>query len=196
MRLFVGAFLTDSGSADLIRVVASLNVARAAERGLDTRLVATRLWHVTIAFVGDVAEPRVGDAGAAVADAVRAWRAAGHRPPRLRLGGGGTFGRGRSTVLWAGLTGDLATLAALNGELRTALAAAGLPHDDRAFAPHLTLARPGDRLSGPQLAADLATLHAYRGPEWVVGEVTVAQSLFGEAGGDGGYRRLASWPTH
>src|SRR3712207_7351867 len=34
------------------------------------------------------------------------------------------------------------------------------------YRPHLTLARPGDRVDRAGVAADVAALDGYRGPEW------------------------------
>ena len=164
---------------DLERRLAGLSFARAAERGVNARPARRETWHVTLAFLGEVAEDRGAAAVAAVERAAGAWRARGAEPPELRLAGGGRFGRGRFTVLWVGLDGDREPLTGLARQMRRELKRARLPYDDRPFKPHLTVARPGDRLEPDQLAADRDALAAYRGPAWPVREIRLVRSHLG-----------------
>lgn len=142
------------------------------------RATPVERWHVTVAFLGDVPVDRLDDAAAAVA----AGAAAGG-PPELVVRGGGRFGRGRSSVLWAGVHGvtdtDDAAFAALARGLRRALRRARLPYDDRPFRPHLTLAYPGDRLDAELLRDDVAALAGYAGPAWTADRVTLFRSYLG-----------------
>ncbi|WBB56207.1 2'-5' RNA ligase family protein [Verrucosispora sp. WMMD573] len=112
-------------------------------------------------------------------------------PPVLRLGGGGRFGWGRSTVLWVDVRGDVNRLGALAGAVRAGLSAAGFPGDEKPFRPHLTIARPGDRLPHANIEADLATLHDYLGPPWLAEELVLVQS---RPKLPPRYHRLAAWP--
>jgi 2'-5' RNA ligase len=129
---------------------------------------------VTLAFLGDVPDERVP----AVADALDA-AVESHDAAAVRFAGGGTFGRGRFTVLWAGLDGDVAALRDLAQAVRGQLRRARLPFDSKGFRPHLTIARPGDRLTREQIEADVATLVAYRGPEWPVDRMHLVASVLG-----------------
>jgi 2'-5' RNA ligase len=144
------------------------------------RIVPPDRWHLTLAFLGDVDDPRACDAAAAAGDAVAAWRDAGGDLPLLGVAGGGVFGRGRSTVLWAGVDGEVGSVDDLAVRLRQALRRAGLPVDPKPFRAHLTLARLGDRLTPDALAADLATLDAYRGPCWRMTELSLVRSHLGQ----------------
>lgn len=160
--------------------VDTLRLGKAAADGGSVGLTARPRWHVTLAFLGEVADERAPEAAAALAAGVSRWRAGGAPPPRLRLAGGGRFGRRRFTVLWTGLTGDVDDLAALAGAVRRELRRAGLPYDDRKpFRPHLTFARPGERLPAADLAADLAVLAEYQGPWWRVDELHLVRSVPG-----------------
>lgn len=169
--------------------VAALNHLAGAVRRLHTiaaRARATPLerWHVTVAFLGDVPVDRLEDAAAAVAAvAASVDGTAAARPPELVVRGGGRFGRGRSSVLWAGVHGvtdtDDAAFAALARGLRRALRRARLPYDDRPFRPHLTLAYPGDRLDAELLREDVAALSGYAGPAWTADRVTLFRSYLG-----------------
>jgi 2'-5' RNA ligase len=97
----------------------------------------------------------------------------------LRIAGGGTFGRGRFTTVWAGVRGDVDAIAGLAETLRRRLKAARLPYDPKPFRPHLTLARPGDRVTATELAGDLAELDAYLGPVWTVDTIRLMRSHLG-----------------
>lgn len=161
---------------DLAAAVGRLRLGAAAP-GRSVGRSAPELWHVTLAFLGEVPEERVPAAAAALDTAVARWRDSGAPPPRLRLSGGGRFGRSRSTVLWAGLAGDVEGLRALVRPVRRELRRAGLRYDDRKpFRPHLTFARPGQRLPAADLAADLADLAGYQGPWWSVAAVQLVRS--------------------
>jgi 2'-5' RNA ligase len=56
---------------------------------------------------------------------------------------------------------------------------ARLPVDRKPFRAHLTLARPGDRLTPAALAADLAALNTYRGPRWQLTDLRLVRSHLG-----------------
>jgi 2'-5' RNA ligase len=93
-------------------------------------------WHVTLAFLGEVAPERCGEA-AAVVDAV----AASAGPMAMRSGGAGRFGRG---VLWLGVDSEPPGLVADLGEaVQAGIETAGLPVERRPVQPHVTLARGG-----------------------------------------------------
>ena len=178
MRLFIAAYPPAEACDDLAGRLAGLRVARAAGSGVNTRLARRETWHVTLAFLGEVAEERATGAIAALDRAAEAWRA---EPPVLRLAGGGRFGRGRFTVLWVGVGGDRQPLVRLHRQVRRELKRARLPYDDRPFKPHLTIARPGDRVDRAEVEDDRAALAAYAGPEWPVREVVLMRSHPGPA---------------
>lgn len=94
-----------------------------------------RLFHVTLAFLGEVDEEAVPAVRAALeAACVDYW------PSELQLGELGLFGRRRSATLWQGFRDGL-VLEALGATLRAELAAAGFVSDDKPLHPHVTLAR-------------------------------------------------------
>src|SRR6185436_12196011 len=80
---------------------------------------------------------------AAVLDRELVAVAARHGPFDLSLGGTGAFpARGRERVLWLGVR-ELgpARLGALQGEVERTCVALGFAREERAWSPHLTLAR-------------------------------------------------------
>ena len=119
-------------------------------------------WHLTLAFLGDVADP------APVHDQLAA-RLSGLAAFDLRLEGSGTFGR--NGPVWVGVGGDVAALHDLAHEVGRAVRDAGVVLERRAYRPHLTV---GKR-SNPQPAR----LAEYRGPSWRAHEVELVRSDVG-----------------
>jgi len=183
--LFVAAYPPERVRDDLAALVGTLAIGQPAEPGRSLRLAPVHEWHLTLAFLGEVSEEAVPDAHRAVESAAR-----DAVPPVVRLAGGGRFGRGRFTIVWTAVRGE--GLADLARAVRRRLKAARLPFDPKPFRPHLTLARPGDRLPAEALAADLAALKAYEGPMWTVDSVALVRSHLGPKPV---YDRLGEWPT-
>jgi len=187
-RLFVSVEPPAEAVAHLGAVVETLEVSRANAPGRSTRLASRDRWHITLAFLGDVASNRIDP----VAAAVRRGLEEVTGPVGVHFAGGGTFGRGRFAVLWVGLAGDIGGLRRLAERVRRELRRARLPFDAKPFRPHLTLARPGDRVARDLLAADVATLSAYAGPVWTVDAVHLVDS---ELGPNPVHTHLASVPV-
>lgn len=114
-----------------------------------SRWVAPEAMHVTLRFVGEVAEGDASDIDGMLARV--------SVPPfDLKIGGVGHFGsKGRVRALWAGVEKSL-ELVRLQGKIETACQRAGQPPEGRKFHPHVTLARCRDireALVWPFLAA-------------------------------------------
>lgn len=191
MRLFVAVNPPRPAVDDLTAQVARLRVGAASAAGTNVRLADPAHAHLTLAFLGDVEEGRLVNVVSTLGLAAETFRDGGGSSPRLRLGGGGSFGRGRFTVLWVDLQGDVEALATLAGLIRSGLRRAELPHDEKPFRAHLTIARPGDRIDPADVAADRETLHDYLGPEWPATELVLVRS---HPGPRTTYDRLAAWP--
>lgn len=182
-RLFAALPLPDNAVADLAEVVSDLNIARrgvpsrpgASGPRSSTRLVRSENWHLTLSFLGDVPADRCAETAEVIAAAARE-----SEPMRLCVSGGGRFGRGRYSVVYAGLDGDVASLVDLVHRIRAGLNAHGIPVDQKQYRPHVTLARPGDRVTNQQAAEDLLTLRRYYGPNWTANEVVLYRSDFGK----------------
>jgi 2'-5' RNA ligase len=107
--------------------------------------------HLTMKFLGDVPVGDVARISAAAEHAVGCVQ-----PFELIVGGCGAFPpRGAARVLWIGTHGTSRSLEKLHDVLEDECAKAGFPRDQRAFHPHLTIAR----LRQPQGAQALAKLH-------------------------------------
>lgn len=93
--------------------------------------------HVTVKFFGPIM-PAVVD------QLFEALRDLGSQvsPFSLKIQGVGVFPHLRSPrVLWAGLTGSVDRLIALHGQIQLLLEPLGFPVEEKAFHPHVTLAR-------------------------------------------------------
>lgn len=114
-------------------------LARALSAVMDGRFLARDTYHLTLAFLGDIDDAETARAMDALDEAVDALR-----DPEASLllfpDGLGKFGRPHDATLWLGIAKS-PTLDALAANLREALRARGLPFDDKAFLPHITLGR-------------------------------------------------------
>ncbi len=167
MRLFVAVDPSDEVRARI--AAAAKSVAAIAPRA---RWVRPESLHLTLFFLGSVEDERVADISKAVG------RAASRSPPFcFSVTGIGTFGRERHPkILWAGITGDAGALVALQAAISEELVALGFAAEDRAFAPHLTLARAGVRDGDGDLAAARDTLDGLDAGASTVGEVILYRS--------------------
>ncbi|MEU8166035.1 RNA 2',3'-cyclic phosphodiesterase [Micromonospora sp. NPDC049004] len=190
MRLFVAVYPPMEAVTHLGARVARLRVAAAAAAGIRVRLADPVNLHLTLAFLGDVEAARLVEVQGALGLAALWFRDGRDAPPRLSLGGGGVFGDGRHTVLWVDARGDVEALHDLARLIRDRLRRAGLAYDDKPFRPHLTVARPGDRVEPAAVDADRAALDAYQGPQWSADELVLVRS---HQGPEPRYERLAAW---
>jgi 2'-5' RNA ligase len=170
-RLFVALDPPDS----VRRRIAAMGVElrRAAGRAADEiRWVPPENVHLTLQFLGAVPEERVPDVEAAIVAA-----AATARPLSLEVKGAGGFPNARRPrVVWIGLGGDDAALAALVADLGARLAPLGFPPEERAFRAHLTIGRARDGRGGPGLAGALASAAEAPGAPWRVAELVLFES--------------------
>jgi RNA 2',3'-cyclic 3'-phosphodiesterase len=182
MRLFV-AIAPPAGVLDQL----DAHVAPLRPGWPQLRWTSREAWHLTLAFLGEVGEQ------AATALRPRLQRAA-HRHPSLALSfaGVGAFpAPSRARVLWAGIYGDLAPLAALAASVSAGARRAGAPPPDagRRYQPHLTLARCREPADVRPLVETLASL---AGNPWTATEIHLVRSNLQDD--EPRYQALGSWP--
>jgi 2'-5' RNA ligase len=134
VRCFVAIDLSDD-----VRVAldAAQGRLRAAAPRADVRWVATAGLHLTLRFLGEVAEERL----AGVRQALEGVTAA-VRPFDIRCAGLGVFpGPARPRVVWAGVTDGLRELGLLAAGVERALEPLGFAPERRPFRGHVTLGR-------------------------------------------------------
>lgn len=122
MRLFVAIKASDAWKDALVNVQRTLY-----ENGMRGRYTSMESFHVTLAFIGEVAQAEP------VMDALSIVR---FTPFSLTLDGIGCF----RDLWWAGLQ-DSVPLTAVARRVRRALAEGDIPFDRKRFSPHITLLR-------------------------------------------------------
>ena len=185
MRLFVGLAPSDAALSHLTAACAPLRTGRD-----DLRWTSRELWHVTLAFLGEVSEDSLPGLLPRLERAARRHSAFG-----LGLAGAGAFpGPARANVLWCGLSGDRKALGELAMSVGAGARRAGAPPPDegRRFRPHLTLARcrePAD--VGPLVEA----LAGYAGAPWTATDIHLIRSHPPAAlGAQPRYEAVGTWP--
>lgn len=141
-RTFIAIELNDEARSYLHQQIQGL--ARVLPR---VRWVDPETLHLTLAFLGELDEAQLEQAMQATAETAQAATAF-----VVRIGSLGIFGPAQNPrVIWIGLAGRLQPLLDLQARLAGRLAQAGFPPEERAYAPHLTLARLRTPLSQQEL---------------------------------------------
>jgi 2'-5' RNA ligase len=179
MRLFVALAPSGAAAGDLDAACAPY---RPACGGL--RWTSRELWHVTLAFLGEVSEETLVRLLPRMENAARR-----HRPFELSFAGAGAFpAPARANVLWTGLSGDRKALAELAASVSAGARRAGAPPPDaRRYRPHVTLARCRPPIDVGTL---VAALSGYQGPAWTAEEMYLIRSTLG---GHPRYATLGTW---
>ncbi|HSK63792.1 MAG TPA: RNA 2',3'-cyclic phosphodiesterase [Pyrinomonadaceae bacterium] len=107
--------------------------------------------HLTVKFFGNVDQARLPAISATAARVVKQFS-----PIQIEVGKTGVFPRpSRPQVLWIGIDDPSGALSKLQQQLEDEFAGEGFPKEDRAFRPHLTIAR----IRKPHNVAHLARTH-------------------------------------
>jgi 2'-5' RNA ligase len=173
VRLFVAVNLPGTE-----RRAAYAATRRLRECHLPVKWVAEDALHLTLKFLGEVADDRAAPIGAALAEAVRAAR-----PFEVTLGGLGVFpDHQRPRVFWLGVEAHPA-LELLANDVELAMGALGFESELKPFQPHLTIGR-ARKDAKPSAFRTLAALTA--GLDYAsvlrVESVDLMQSMLGPAG--------------
>ena len=141
--------------------------------------------HLTLKFLGEVPEGQVPE----IADALRTSI---HDMPRFRLeiAGTGAFPNARNArVVWIGVSGDLEKLNGIQAAIDEAMVRIGMEREDRAFKPHLTLARIKHIRSKESLLSALQQVKDVTLPGFEVRSVSLMRSELKRSGAE--YTELA-----
>ena len=180
MRLFVGLAPPAAVLDDLDAACAPLRPGRG-----DLRWTSRELWHITLAFLGEVSE------GGLDRLLPRLERGARRHPAfGLSLAGAGAFpSPERANGLWSGLSGDRKALGELAMSVSAGARRAGAPPPDqgRRYRPHVTLARCR---TPANVAAIVADLSGYQGPTWAADEIYLIRSTLN---GQPRYETVGTW---
>ena len=130
MRLFVALEIPSAVRQNFATLLDSL---RAVTK--EPRWVRAENLHVTLKFLGEVAETKVGEVRSALGE-IRSEKAVA-----LEFRGLGFFPNEKHPrVFWAGMEAS-PNLKTLAGDIEGAMEKLGVPREKRDFSPHLTLAR-------------------------------------------------------
>jgi RNA 2',3'-cyclic 3'-phosphodiesterase len=181
MRLFVAIVPPPLALQELAAAVEPLRASRP-----ELRWTTAEDWHLTLAFLGEVAEAVLPELGRRLERA-----AARHQAQRLAIAGGGAFpGRTRARVLWAGIQAGPG-LAPLAATVAAGARRAGAPPPDegRRYRAHLTLARCREPAS---VAAETDALASLAGTPWTASEIHLIRSNLSRK--PSRYEELGAWP--
>ena len=143
MRLFVAC---DFSPGTLTKVTAFAQDLRASLGGVPIRWVSAELYHLTLQFLGEVPENKLGAIETSLASVAKR-----HRKIPAELAGAGCFpSLKQPQVVWVGLRPNPA-LNRLTQDLRAALGTLGFADENR-FKAHLTLGRLDKHSSEDQKA--------------------------------------------
>jgi len=149
--------------------------------------VRTERIHLTLRFLGEIDQEAIVKLSAILSDAY-----AGMAPFALSVKGVGAFPNvRRPSVIWAGI-GPVDGVQAAHDAAEQAARTIGLPVENKAFRPHLTLARIRDRRAASALTARLEAERGFVGGEFTVGRVSLFSSELTPKGPI--YRRLGEFP--
>ena len=137
--------------------------------------------HLTVRFLGEVDRHQADDV-------VAAMNRIGGERIAARIAGTGKF----ANALWAGVAPH-APLLALYARVDSALRLAGIAPDDRAYLPHVTLARMArGRSESPGATGWLADHAALTSPVFTLDRLTLFESTLGHEGAH--YEAIGVWP--
>lgn len=134
--------------------------------------------HLTLKFLGEIGLPKleaVKRATMRAAESVEQFK--------VSLQDTGAFpARGNPRVLWLGLQDDTGRLAQLQGQLEAECARESFPREERAFHPHLTIARIRIPNAAARRLANLHTETEFEPVRFTVKEIVIMRSELGAGG--------------
>ena len=136
MRLFIGIALSNEVKQQLNLV--SRRISESLDNSdLNIRWVAESQLHITLKFLGEVADKLLCQVQTSLCAAVSSYPYY-----ELKIGGVGCFPpRGEPRVIWAGIPRGQEITCELNKSIEKNLSAIGFAQEERAYLPHVTLGR-------------------------------------------------------
>jgi RNA 2',3'-cyclic 3'-phosphodiesterase len=185
MRVFIAVPLPEAASREVTALVESVKAAGDPEVR-DVRWVRLDGLHLTLRFIGQVAEDRLTAIGEAMNRV-----AAATAPFDVEMVGAGAFPSvGRPRALWLGVGAGTEGLAAAAAAVDEQLATTGLDRNERPYRAHLTVARADGIRAGPDVARRLVEAAAGRRTRFRADEIVLFQTIQG--GGPARYERLST----
>lgn len=184
LRLFVAITIRREWQDAVTRAQTALR-----HQGLALRWSRADDAHLTLAFLGNVDEDRIGAIETAMGASAQPVA-----PFSLTFGRAGLFGSPRRPrVVWLGLDGDTVALARLQARLVAELGRVGFPPERGAFRPHITVARVPERTTlgdAGRIAPAVEALPLPATPPLHVDRIVLVRSILG--GGPARYETLVT----
>lgn len=137
-----------------------------------SRWVYDEDYHITLQFLGDVTKEKHEQILSVLPKCLQETE-----PFTLKLSGLGTFGReNQPRILWAGVSGNLASLHRLQKQVVQTMEPLGFPDEKRAYRPHITLARKC-RQQNFVLTTEMASF--FHHIEWKVEQIACYETKLG-----------------
>lgn len=179
MRAFIAIELPEAVKESLLSIRERLR-----RSGAKASWVHPENMHLTLRFLGEADQAAIEKISSVLEEA---YQTCG--PLTLAVQGLGGFpNRRKPSVVWAGMEVCSGDLAIIQAHAERAARAAGFPPEEKAFHPHITLARIRDHRAVGRLPETLEAGQSYYGGEFAAANV----SLFSSELRPGGpvYRRL------
>jgi 2'-5' RNA ligase len=134
--------------------------------------------HVTLQFLGEIAESQAEEISRELREAARA-----HETMELKASGVGAFPSARSVrVLWVGIKDESRRLEALQKDCVTRLTKFGFEAEKRVFSPHLTLGRAKADGGVRDIGRVIEEYVGVSAGTWRVSELVLYQSQLSQKG--------------
>lgn len=167
MRAFVAIEMDEPVRRALAGLIEELNRPRQP-----VKWVAAENIHLTLKFLGDVADARAGEAVQIVRDCAQ-----GIGPFALTVRGTGAFPNPQKPrVIFAGAEDERGAAHELARRLEERMVALGVEREERPFQCHVTLGRAREPRALPALAAKMAVASAREFGKMTVTQVTLFES--------------------
>lgn len=167
IRAFIAISLPESVLQSIVNAQETLK-----KSGLKIRWVRKEGMHLTVKFLGDIDRGDVESIRSAMERATNAFSPLVLHGERV-----GVFpDLKRARVVWAGVSGDVEVLRALQRDLDLQLNGLGFPREKRLFKGHLTLGRIKGRIDGAKLGGTLRALGDFRTASFTVQSLILFQS--------------------
>jgi RNA 2',3'-cyclic 3'-phosphodiesterase len=183
----IRAFLAIEPPEEVLQAIVRLQEKLKREIGGKVSWTKPQGQHLTLKFFGDISVDEVTN----ISEVVKVRVAVGWSL-NLKVEKLGVFPDARNPrVLWCGISGDAAKLAALQKQLDNDFAGIGFPAEDRPFRPHLTLGRIKDSHGLTGLDVAMKKHGAFAAGEFTSKELILFQSQLTPQGAL--YTRLAEF---
>jgi RNA 2',3'-cyclic 3'-phosphodiesterase len=172
----IRSFIAIEVPLELIERIAGAQreIERVTKANADTvRWTRPEQMHVTLKFLGNVPDDRLGALERALAEAV-----VGSVPFELSLENFGCFPSPRNpSVLWVGLGGQVTAIRQLQRRIEAQTHGFSSQEENREYHPHLTIGRIRERgKDSRRLAEGLSQFRLSDGNQWIVREVVLMRS--------------------